>query len=242
MYKVISGKNCCYICNSWLLLTALLLSIPIVSQELKNKFGENYYTPALYKQEYKAAEGSPYLDEQFKPAKINNIEEARLVRFDAMNNQVEIMVKGNSVMILDDSEPYTIAMEDGSKKVYRIKSYTGKKGDKVRSFFQLLYEVGAIELYLKEEKRFYKEVKAQGYQDSQPAQFKKEPDTFFITDFVDNTDVLLEVPNRVNKFVELFAPRSKEMKEYIKDGKLELNKKDDLILIFTEYFGNNDTR
>lgn len=224
--------------NYCFFLLVLLIGLNARSQELKNKFGENYYTPDLYQKEYKEAEGSPYLNEEFKPARINNIEEIKLVRFDALNDQVEIMVKNNSLMILDDSQPYTISMLDGSKKLYKTKSYLYDKGENKTSFFELIYENDEFELYKKERIRFYKEKEAQPYQESQPANFKKDPNTFYINNFAGNNNILIQLSNKTNRFIEIFPEDSAEMKRYIKEEKLDLDQTDDLIQIFRYYFDN----
>lgn len=219
-------------------LLVLLFCFIVRSQELKNKFGENYYTRGLYQKEYKEAKGSPYLNEEFKPAKINNIEEIILVRFDALNDQVEIMAKNNSFMILDNSRPYTISVLDGSKKRYKTKSYLHDKGENKTSFFEIIYENDEFELYKKERIRFYKEKEAQPYQESQPANFKKDPNTYYINNFAGKNNILIQLSNKTNRFIEIFPEGSAEMKRYIKEEKLDLDQTDDLIHIFRYYFEN----
>jgi len=214
----------------------LLLHFVSYSQELKNKFGEVYYTPDFYKTEYQEAEGTPYLDEQFKPARINDIKETQLVRFDAVKDQVELMAGGNSVMILDEAEPCVISMLDGSEFRYRTKSYFDGNGVVKKSFFRLIYDGDDFELYLKESKKFYKEVKPQAYQEGSPAQFRMESVVFYVNDFRGDKTVLIELPDRLNKFVDLFPDVSREMKEFIKGQRLDLDQGQDLVAIFHHYY------
>ncbi len=214
----------------------LLFFLVSISQELKNKYGEVYYTRDNYKSIYKAVEGSPYLDEAFKPARINDIKETQLVRFDAVKDQVELMSRGNSVMILDDTAPYLIRMLDGSDDSYRTKSYIDDGGDVKTSFFKVIHERDDFDLYLKESKKYYEEVKPQAYQDGRPAQFRLEPGIFYVNDFPGGKEVLIEVPGRLNKFLGLFPEASKEMKEFIKKQKLDLDQGQDLVEIFEHYF------
>jgi len=214
----------------------LLFFLVSYSQELKNKFGEVYYTRDNYKSIYKAVEGSPYLDEAFKPARINDIKETQLVRFDAVKDQVELMAGGNSVMILDDMAPYLIKMLDGSDDSYSNRSYIDDQGGVKTSFFKIIHKEDNFDLYLKESKKYYEEVRPQAYQEGKPAQFRLEPGIFYVNDFPGDREVLIEVPGRLNKFLGLFPEASKEMKEFIKKQKLDLDHGQDLVKIFEHYF------
>jgi hypothetical protein len=224
--------------NYYLLSIIFLCALSATAQELKNKFGEVYYTADLYKKDNQFVEGSPYLDVKFKPARINDLEATNLVRFDAVNHQVEIHVRGNSVMILDDSEPFTISLLDGSGNVYVNRKYRDENGEVKQSIFLRNRETDAFGLFEREQINFYKEVKAQGYQEHQPPQYKKERSTFYLLDKRGGNDILLELPTRSKKFVEHFPDRSKDVKDIIKEEKLDLYKAEDLIKVLEQYYGS----
>ncbi len=215
----------------------LLLNFTTYAQiELRGDLGDVYYSKDLYKTKYNSPSGSPYLNESFAPAKINDINETKLVRFDAYEDRVEIMVDENKVVILTDTQPYTISLLDGSEKIFETKTYLDEKGNVKASFFELIAKEGNYRIYLKEKIEFTKAVKAQGYQDSQPAMFKKQKESYFITDFKEQSDQLLKIPHKFKNFLKLLPAHSKTMKTFIKENRLKIDKSDDLVKIFDFYF------
>ncbi|MGY8915390.1 MAG: hypothetical protein ACKVJF_09975, partial [Flavobacteriales bacterium] len=199
----------------FLILGFLLLNLTVSAQiELRGDLGDVYYTKDLYKTKYNSPAGSPYLNENFIPAKINDINETKLVRFDAFEDRVEVMVDENKVVILPDTQTFTISLLDGSDKIFETKSYQDEKGNLKTSFFELIAKQENYRLYLKEKIEFTKAVKAQGYQESQPAMFKKQKETYFITDFNGQTDQLLKIPYKSRSFLLLFPEHSKSIKTF----------------------------
>lgn len=221
-------------------LLGFLLINPIIhaQQELRTKFGDVYYATDLYKTKYNAPESTPYLNEVFTPAKINNISETKMVRFDAFEDRVEVMVNAKKVVILQDSQSYSISLQDGSDKLYETKSYRDEKGNAKTSFFELIAHKENYKLYLKEKIKFFKAEKAQGYESPKPAMFKKQKTTNYITDFKGQSDQLLRIPSKVRSFMEFFPNRSKSVRMFMRDNKLKIDNGDDLVKIFDFYFDN----
>lgn len=218
----------------------LLISVAACGQqELRNRFGDVYYGANLYKTNYNAFEGSPYLNEEFTPAKINDVSETKLVRFDAFEDRVEIRVSENKVVILQVSEPYVISLLDGSDRVFETKKYLDDKGNTTTAFFELIANQKHYKLYLKEKIKFSKAEKAQGYGKAKPARFKKQNGIYYITDFIAPSGQLIRIPSKVKSFVAFFPNSSKPVRKFIKDNKLKIDKGDDLVKIFDFYFENN---
>ncbi len=220
-------------------LVFLVINLTLHSQqELRNKFGDVYYAADLYKTKYNALESTPYLNEVFTPAKINNISETKMVRFDAFEDRVEVMVNAKKVVILQDSQSYSINLLDGSDKLYETKRYREEKGNLKTSFFELINQKDNYTLYLKEKVKFFKGEKAQGYEASKPAMFKKQKTTYYITDFKGQSEQLLRIPSKVKTFVAFFPSRSKPVRMFMKDNNLKIDNGDDLVKIFHFYFDN----
>ncbi len=207
-------------------------------QELRTKFGDVYYAADLYKTKYNAQESTPYLNEVFTPAKINNIRETKMVRFDAFEDRVEVRINAKKVVILQDSQSYSISLLDGSDKLYETKRYRDEKGNAKTSFFELIAHKENYKLYLKEKIKFFKGEKAQGYEAPKPAMFKKQKTTYYISDFKRQSDQLLRIPSKVKTFMEFFPSRSKPVRMFMKDNKLKIDNGDDLVKIFDFYFEN----
>ena len=222
------------------LLGFLVINLTVYAQqELRTQFGDVYYAADLYKTKYKALESTPYLNEVFTPAKINNISKTKMVRFDAFEDRVEVMVNAKKVVILQDSQSYSISLLDGSDKLYETKRYRDEKGNLKTSFFELIAHKDNYTLYLKEKIKIFKAEKAQGYEASKPAMFKKQKTTYYITDFKGQSEQLFRIPTKVKAFVAFFPSRSKPVRMFMKDNKLKIDKGDDLAKIFDFYFDNN---
>ena len=218
----------------------LLISVAVCGQqELRNRFGEVYYAANLYTTNYNAFEGTPYLNEEFTPAKINDVSETKLVRFDAFEDRVEIRVSANKVVILQASEPYVISLLDGSDRIFETKKSLDEKGNTTTTFFELIANHKDYKLYLKEKIKFSKAEKAQGYDKAKPATFKKQHAAYYITDFKTPSDQLIRIPSKVKSFVAFLPNSLKPIKKFMKDNKLKIDKGDDLLKIFDFYFENN---
>lgn len=220
------------------LLGLLITGLSINGQELRNRFGDVYYATNLYKTKYNTVESTPYLNEAFTPARINDIGETKMVRFDAFEDRVEVMINAKQVVVLQDSKSYSIALLDGSDKRYETKAYQDDKGKLKSSFFEVIAQKETYTIYLKEKKNFFKATKAQGYEASKPAMFKKQKPAFFITDFKGKSDQLIKIPSKVKTLVAFFPDRTKSVHKFIKENKLKVDNELDLEKIFDFYFNS----
>ena len=214
----------------------LFLCTALHGQQLRTDLGEVYYEPNFYMTKYSGTEGSPYLNESFAPAKIEGIEKTQLVRFDAVEGQVEVMVSEDQVVVLDGSKNYVITLLDGAKKRYEILEYFTPGGEVGASFFEVLESNDQFSLYLKEEKKFYKKEKAQGYASEKPARFEKIRDAYYVSDFKNPSDRLLPVPGKMKSFLAFFGDHGPEIKKFIREHKLKTDNAADLVRIFGYYF------
>ena len=222
----------------WFIACKISLSLS-AQQELRGQLGEVFYTPNAYMSEYNSPIGSPYLNTEFIPAKINDIRETKLVRFDVVKDRVEVKINETKVTVLDDSLLYNIVLLDDSGRIYQTRDYYDEKRNVISSFFEVLHTNSTYGLYLKERKKFIKGVKAEGYQPGSKAEFKFIKSNYYVTDFINNTDKLLELPQNEKSFAKLFSSEAKSILTYIKKNNLKLDDKEDLLKIFNFYFENN---
>lgn len=224
--------------NYFIIFFVLAFSLQAYTQQdfVRNRQGDVYYDANQYKAKYNNPEGSPYLDESFTAAQINDISETQFVRFNAYEGKIEAQVANNQVVELDGADTYVITLKDGSDKVYETHSYVNSKGEVLYSFFQRLHSTDKYTLYLKEQIKYQKEEKAEGYKDAQPASFKKDNSSFFINDLWRGSEDLILIPERTKSFTELFPNQAKSIKNLIKSEKLKLDSRDDLIRILDHYF------
>ncbi|MFS4493860.1 hypothetical protein [Maribacter sp. 2308TA10-17] len=196
-----------------------------------------YYVGTNTKKYDDEAEGLRYLTEQFTPATINGITETQLVRFNVVENTIEIKDENNKVLTLSQSYDYTVKLLDGSNKTYETHSFIDENGNKSITFFEKLYGNENFRLYLKERIIYIPAKKStSSYEQDVPGKFKKGNTIFHITDFISNSSILIEVPKKGKKLAILFKDQAKYMEKFIKHEKLKTDQKEDLIKIFNSYF------
>lgn len=179
-------------------------------------------------------EGSPYLNEEFVPANVEGLKNVQLVRFNAYEDAMEIKVEGNKVYQLPNPKNVRVELLDGSKKVYILDSYVDDKGIQQQGYFELIHEEDGFSLFLKESMKFFKEVKAEGYQQAEPARFKKAKAVVYL--WQTNLDKYEVVPSKQKTFLKLFPEgNAKEVKAAIKEERLKLSKTEDLISLFSRF-------
>ncbi len=187
---------------------------------------------------YESVEGSPYLNAAFLPAKINGSKQTKLVRFNAVDNAIEVMIDSTKVLTLKMSDSYTIKLLDGSNKEYQNLGYKNDEGKFDRSFFELVHSRNNYGLYLKERIKYIESVKNKNpYQEDSSAKFLKVRDVFYINNFLSLSPELIEIPKKKKQFINLFKDRSIEIQKFIKKEKLDNEDMNDLVKIFDYYFG-----
>ena len=221
--------------------SGILLSLGINlahGQELRNDFGNEYFSPNFYTREYNAPDGSPYLSDAFLPSSINDITETQLVRFDAFAGRVEVKLSPTRVVALDSDIYYIIQLKDGSEKRFETLKYIDSKGQTKSSFFEIIHETDTYKICRRDVAKFYKAEKAQGYQESKPARFKMaDPEYYFTT--VPQSQELMQIPDRIKEFKQVFPNNEKAIRDLVKNEKLRLDVPEDLIRILDYYFDNS---
>ncbi len=187
---------------------------------------------------YDNTEGSPYLNEVFTPAKINDSRETKFVRFNVVENRIEVKVDESRALTLAYSESYRINLLDGSKKIYETHGYLNDNGDPENTFFELIHEDGKFRLFLKERIKYIHkpDTKKTGYDEEKSAKFLKVRDVYYVENMVKPSKNIVAIPRKKKNLSTLFKDRTKSVEKLIKDEKLGLDEKDDLIAIFDFYF------
>ncbi len=187
---------------------------------------------------YDNTEGSPYLNGVFTPAKINDSKETKFVRFNVVENRIEVKVDESRALRLVYSDFYQIKLLNGSDKIYETHSYLNDKGDPEITFFELIHEDGKFRLFLKERIKYIHkpDTKKTGYNEEKSAKFLKVRDVYYLENMVKPSKNLVAIPRKKKNLSILFNDRTKSMEKFIKDGKLGLDEKNHLIAIFNFYF------
>lgn len=177
------------------------------------------------------ADGSPYIDEDFKIIKIEQYEGQTFIgRYNAYNDEMEVKLGEDKIVALDNSSNYTVTFTNSSKK-YKTYNYTSENGDLKQGFLVVVSEKDSVSLLKREQIKFYdKEKAASSYQKDKPATFRRESDTYYIK----LGEKVIFLPQKKKSLLDALMEYSDELKTFIKENKLNLKKEEDLIKI-TEY-------
>ncbi|TMM57442.1 hypothetical protein FEE95_13230 [Maribacter algarum] len=184
---------------------------------------------------YANADGSPYLNSEFIPAKVNDIKKTQFIRYNVVDQIFEVQIKTNKVVMLDLKNDFSIQLLDGSDKKYRTAMYS-IDGKRIKSFFEVVKKSENFILYKQERKKYLKAQKAEGYQDKLPERFVDEAPTFYISNFKSDSPTLLELPNKKKKFVAFFEQQRKAVEKFMKQEKLGIKEPNDLVRIMDFVF------
>jgi hypothetical protein len=110
---------------AWLIVTGIFAQI---QQPRNDSFNELVFFVGTNNPEFEKAEGSRYLNADFVPARVNQIRETQLVRFNVVENAIEVKKGSEQIMTLSTSYKYTITLLDGSDKTYETLSFRDETG------------------------------------------------------------------------------------------------------------------
>jgi len=171
------------------------------------------------------AEGSPFIQNDFEPVKVNKFEGKIFnAKYNAFNGEMQVQT-ADKLIALDVSDDYKITfMQKG--KVYETVTYTNKEGDKTRGFLVKLSGDDNFNLYKKETIIFREKVAARtSYDKEKPAKFMRDKDEYYIS--VQNEPVSY-LPLRKKDLLKEYSSHEKDVKSFIKKNKISMSKEEDL--------------
>lgn len=179
------------------------------------------------------ADGSPYINEDFKIIKIKQYEGQTFIgRYNAYNDEMEVKLGDEKIVALDNSSDYTVTFTNSAKK-YKTFSYTSENGNFKQGFLVVVRDKDSVSLLKREQIKFYdKEKAASSYQKDKPATFRREDDTYYLK----MGGKIIFLPQKKKSFLAALPEHSDKLKSFIKKNKINLKKEEDLIQI-TEYIG-----
>lgn len=207
-----------------------------IVQPRNDSFNELVFFVGTNNPLYNGAEGSRYLNEEFVPARINDIKETQLVRFNVVENTIEIKESSGNVLSLSKSHKYVIKLLDGSNSHYETLAYKDEDGKTATTFFEKLHETKDFSLFLKERIKFIPaKPEKSSYEKAVPAKFIKGNKIFYVIGFPNNPNGMTALPGKRKSFLKLFRNKAKPIEKFIKANKLDIDQKESVIKIL-EYF------
>jgi hypothetical protein len=172
----------------------------------------------------KEAVGSPYV-ENFRLAKIVDYNKLYLIRYDAVNDEMQAKNDKDEIIIIDKNTIKKVTFTNNGS-IYKLFDYTYKEELK-RGYLKIIYEDQKISLLKKEITKFFPEKKAaSSYQNDIPPIYKKMTGIHFIsnkkTGFLNSFD-------KKKDFLKLFSKEKNDLEKFIKKEKVNFKKEKDLI-------------
>lgn len=208
-----------------LIFGALIASLPAVAQINQTPVhsgGNQIFTTA---EKELAVKGTVFIDEKFMPAKLSDSDTPVLVRYNAVDDEFE---ENNSLKQTTGTLPKTdgqIITFTGSGKAYTLQQYKTDDNEVIDGYLNVISN-GKVKIY-KRERIFLQEGKQSknSYQSAKAPEYKRASDEFY---------VLLPGSTQANffdgkkDFAKLIPGKEKEVLDYIKTNKLDLEKDADL--------------
>ena len=186
---------------------------------------------------YSNVDGLPYVNKDFKLAKIEGFEGSHLVRFNFSNGNIELKQSDSDIISLSKKYKYIITFQDGSG-IYETQPYIDSEKKIKNTIFQRISTSEKFSLFKRTKIDFTAAIpQKSGYEPAVPASFSKPIFTYYLMNSIKDSGNLIEIPKRKKKFLRLFDKKSGEMATYIKSNKLQIDSEQDLIQILNHYFG-----
>lgn len=179
----------------------------------------------------KNVSGSPYFSEKFQRGTIyknNTVLKSNInLRYNASRDLVEIEFNQNQSKILRNSS--SIYAVINNKQYVYIQDTLDEENN---GYFIALHKDQKMSLYKKQEKIFREGKKSINSMTSDiPATYKTKETLFLVND----KGILQELPKSKNGKIKSFTNHIKELKLYVKENNLNINKENQLIKLVTYY-------
>ncbi|WP_350290705.1 hypothetical protein [uncultured Croceitalea sp.] len=185
---------------------------------------------------YANAEGSKYIFEEFKLAKIDGLSGSHLIRFDPVDNIIQLKKEDDKILSLSKKYQYKITLLDGSG-VFETQQFINPEGKIENTFFERIVSTENFSLFKKQRVKFESSKPAKSsYEPAVPAKFTKLQDAYYLMNLENNPGHIVEIPRKKKALLNFFGNKSKEVGKYIKNEKLKVSSGEDLVKILNYYF------
>lgn len=202
-------------------LTSVLASAQVNQTPVHSGGGQIY----IAKEKSQAATGSMFTNDKYMPAKISNYDKPVLVRYNAYADNFEVNdpIEGTN-KILPAQTDVTITL-NSTGDIYSFQQYKTEKEEIKSGYLSVISDKPNVKIYKRERIYLQPEVfPASSYQTYKPANYKKADNEFYIK-IKDQDAVFFSGKKDLAKLV---PAKSKELLDFIKKNKLDLEKESDL--------------
>ena len=179
----------------------------------------------ISKEKSQAATGSMYITEKYMPAKISNYDKTVLARYNAYSDTFEVSDPiAGTTKVLPTQTDVTIAFTT-TGNTYTFKQFKTKDDETKSGYLSIVSDKPNVSIYKRERVYLQPEVfPANSYASYKPANYKKVDDEYFIS--LKGEDALYFSGKK--DLAKLIPSKSKEILDFIKKNKLDLEKQTDV--------------
>lgn len=179
----------------------------------------------VMKEKSQAATGSMFANDKYMPAKVSNNDKVVLARYNAYADNFEISdPQAGTTSILSMQNGVTITFNSTGES-YSIQQYKTNKDEVKTGYLSAISDKPNVKIFKRERVFLQPEsFPASSYQTYKPAHYKKLDNEFYVK--VKDQDALYFSSKK--ELSKIFPAKSKEILDYIKKNKLDLEKESDL--------------
>lgn len=173
-------------------------------------------------------EGSPYINEDFLPARISVSEdEVFYVRYNAIADQFEVKGENNKAYALNKYRRDIVVQLVGLRKTYQVFGYLDENENENFGYFVIMNGQDSNVKLLKKEKKIFigEKVATTSYDTPKAATYKRTNDDYYIK-VGDNNAV--ELPSNKKDIAKLFPKKEDKILAFIKENRIKTKRENDL--------------
>ncbi|MBF00076.1 MAG: hypothetical protein CMP77_08865 [Flavobacterium sp.] len=169
--------------------------------------------------------GSQYFIENFNAARVDDIKELTLARYNAYTDEMELKIDDNNIVILNPKEN-TVVKLTNNRALYKFVQYTNEDGVASQNYLVVVSENPNVTIYKRERIELQPEQHPTGgYQKYKPAYYNKLNPEYYIQF---NGGPIVYMSDKKKDVYSLIPGKEKEIKEYVKENRIDPSKDNDL--------------
>lgn len=174
------------------------------------------------------AQGSPYVNQKFSYAKIENVIEKHFMRYNAYSDSFEFISFQNDTLEMDKSDTFRTITFTNPVKKYTYLDYLSKTKGREKGYLVELYAKADFVLYKKESIVFYPGKKARtSLENDITATYLPATNTYFFK----TKSGIINFPDNKKQLIRLFPDRKDAINDFIKENKIDFEIESDLYKI-----------
>jgi hypothetical protein len=170
-------------------------------------------------------EGSQYVIDKFLPATIEGVEGTHLMRYNALNDDIEYQREEDKIFVLDKTNKKYDVVFTTNKQKYGVHEYIDQKGESVKGFLIELYASNLSLLKREKVKYVSDKYPTNGYENLVPAHYERADDEFYIK----QGDKIVGFPKNKKLLLAMYPEKKSEINAYLKSNKVSFRNEKDLI-------------